>query len=272
MLACKSCIDKQAARFGRLAFAMQRGDVSVIKRKLAARRILADMLPAAEADSRGRLAEFAFDYVRGLLIDNVLVSGDAISAEEIATRLGVSRYPVMEALKRLEGEGFLRIVPQVGCLVVDADPQEILDFYAIFSTIEGKIAELAAQRRTEQDILGFNALARRLERHIEEPRTADESARAYRQLNRDFHSYIHRMAKLGPVTHMSISHWDRSDFYIGTVRGSSIFAGRIEAAHAEHEAVRAAIERADAATARRAMEDHLLETGRIVVERRRMAG
>lgn len=243
-----------------------------MKRKLAARRVSAEMLPAAEPDNKGRLADFAFEYVRGLLIDNVLVSGDAISAEEVATRLGMSRYPVMEALKRLEGEGFLTIVPQVGCIVVDADPQEILDFYAIFATIEGKIAELAAQRRTPQDIFGFNAIAAKLEHYLEVRHTPEESARTYRQLNRDFHSYIHRMARLSAVTHMSMSHWDRSDFYIGTVRGSSIFAGRIEDAHAEHEAVRNAIERGDAATARRSMEDHILETGRIVVERRKLGG
>ncbi|MGE4012447.1 MAG: GntR family transcriptional regulator [Alphaproteobacteria bacterium] len=244
----------------------------MIKRRLATRRISADMLPSAEADTKGRLADFAFDYVRDLLIDNVLVSGDAISAEEVATRLGMSRYPVMEALKRLEGEGFLQIVPQVGCIVVDADPQEILDFYAIFATIEGKIAEMAAQRRKPQDLLGFNAIAAKLEHYLEVRHTPEESARVYRKLNRDFHSYIHRMASSSVVAPMSIGHWDRSDFYIGTVRGSSIFAGRIEAAHAEHEAVRSAIERGDAPVARRAMEDHLLETGRIVAERRRMAG
>lgn len=229
---------------------------------------MAGMLPSAEGPAEGRLADFAFDYMLGLLLENVLQAGDNLSAEEVASRLGVSRYPVMEAMKRLEREGFIRIVPQVGCLVVDADPREISDFYTVFARFEGEIAAWAAVRRTTDEVTELDAIADELEAYLGDRHTPDQNARAYRALNRAYHLQIHRMARSGIVSAMALSYWDRSDFYIGTVRGSRIFAERIRTAHDEHEAVRQAIRAGDARAARRAMEAHIRETGRSVAAKR----
>lgn len=232
----------------------------------------ADLLPRARPAAKQRLSDYAYDYVCDLLLDNRLAAGDRLSAEEIGTRLGISRYPVMEALKRAEAQGFLSIVPQVGCIVAAPETQEIIDFYAVFAKIEGEIAACAAVRRTDDELRRLAKVSDRLRAFIEEARTPEVSARTYRQLNHAFHHEIHLMARSEVMSRMSTRNWDRSDFYIATVRGPKIFADRIGTAHAEHEAVRAAIEAGDADAARRAMEVHLRATGETVSKRREELG
>ena len=236
------------------------------------RRVVAGMLPAAGDVGQRRLADFAFEYMRDLLLEGVLVAGDGLSAEEVGTRLGISRYPVMEALKRLDAEGYIRIVPQVGCIVTEPDPNEIADFYSFFALFEAEITALAAKRRLPEEVDALTLVSRRLGRFIEEAHSARESARAYRQLNRAFHSQIHLMSRSPAITRMADRFWDRSDFYIATVRGPQIFADRIRTAHEEHEAALQAIEAGDSRAARRWMLAHIRAIGKTVSARRGEAG
>jgi DNA-binding GntR family transcriptional regulator len=247
------------------------GVPDVANRVSPKRRITADQLPDAKPLEQQRLASFAFEYLRSLLLDNLLVAGDCISAEEVASRLRISRYPVMEALKRMAADGFLQIVPQVGSIVAEPDLQEINDFYAIFGKIEGELAACAARRRQPDEIARLADISQRLEQFVTGKHSPDDRARAYRHMNREFHTQIHRMARSDVVARMSVQCWDRSDFYIATVRGSQIFADRIGHAQEEHKAIQDAIAQGDVRSARRATEAHLRETARIVSERRAAA-
>jgi len=63
-------------------------------------------------------AEGAYRYVKELVLDDLLAGGSMISEGEIAGRLGLSRTPVREAFLRLEAEGWLRLYPKRGAVVV----------------------------------------------------------------------------------------------------------------------------------------------------------
>jgi len=58
----------------------------------------------------------------------------------------------MDAFKRLASEGFIEIIPQVGCRVVTPTRDEISDFFLILAGVEGTAAHTAAQRRTEDEL------------------------------------------------------------------------------------------------------------------------
>lgn len=236
--------------------------------RVTTHRIAAGELPPPEEKRAGKSAEFAFGYVKSLLLNNILVAGENFSAEEVANRLNLSRHPVMEALKRLETEGFIRILPQVGCVVVDVEPEEIADFYLIMSKVEGELAARAASNRTEQEIGELDIISERVKRYLRERHTPEEKLKIYRRLNRSFHGQIHRMARSEIIGKMAIGFWDRSDFYISSVPITPVFVKRMGTVQSEHDEVRRAIERRDADAAREAMERHLLETGRSVCARR----
>src|SRR3546814_18292754 len=68
--------------------------------------------------------------------------GQRLSVKEIAADTDASRQPIMAALNRLEAEGFVRIIPQVGCAVANPGREEIADFYLMFERMEGLLAEI----------------------------------------------------------------------------------------------------------------------------------
>src|SRR3546814_4233622 len=89
---------------------------------------------------------------------------------------------------RLSSEGFVRIIPQVGCEVINPSYDQIADFYIMFERLEGLLTELAAARRTDSQTRDLRALqARILTIDFDEPR----SAVIYCELNRAFHQLIH---------------------------------------------------------------------------------
>ena len=98
--------------------------------RIPIRHIHAGALPAAEPVNDRRLTNFAFDYIRMLLLDGYLAEIQCPPGEELSDRLAISRYPAREALKRAEAEGFLKIVPKDGCIVTEPDLTEISDFHA----------------------------------------------------------------------------------------------------------------------------------------------
>lgn len=69
-------------------------------------------------------AETAYRYVKELVLDDQLPGGTMISEGEIAGQLALSRTPVREAFLRLESEGWLRLYPKRGALVVPIGPGE----------------------------------------------------------------------------------------------------------------------------------------------------
>lgn len=101
------------------------------------------------AGDEGR-AEAAYRLLRQAILTNELPAGFQAAENELATRLGMSRTPVHEAMARLEEEGLVRILPRKGILVRALTPADLLEIYDVLIALEGAAAELlAAADRTE---------------------------------------------------------------------------------------------------------------------------
>src|SRR4051812_16538780 len=70
------------------------------------------------------VADRAYEHVRSRLLSGDYLGGELLTEGEIATDLGISRTPVREAFLRLQAEGFLRLYPKRGALVVPVRPGE----------------------------------------------------------------------------------------------------------------------------------------------------
>ncbi len=110
----------------------------------------------------------ALAYLRGLLLDGGLEPDQRISTEEVARRLGISRAPATDAVKRLARDGFLEIVPQVGCRVRSPQSEEVDDFYQLFSRSEALITGFAATRRTKDQASLFESLSDEIDSRMRE--------------------------------------------------------------------------------------------------------
>lgn len=178
--------------------------------------------------------------------------GDRILVKELAAETGASRQPIMAALNRLRADGFVRIIPQVGCQVIDPPRGEIADFFIMFERMEGVLAELAAARRTDDDLRQLKQTQAQLVRNVETAGSTDD----YVGLNRSFHRILHAMARSPLLAEKQRSNFDLADFFITHSVGFKAF--KTEAV-AEHEVIIEALEKQRPDDARAAAEQHIGE-------------
>ncbi len=82
------------------------------------------------------LAHVVVDELRAAILDGRLAPGAPIRQEAVARQLGTSRIPVREALRQLEAEGLVTIVPHSGARVATLDFDECLEIYRIRERLE----------------------------------------------------------------------------------------------------------------------------------------
>lgn len=127
------------------------------------------------------------EHLRAEILNGDLRPGVRIDEEETAARLGISRTPVREALRRLDHDGLVRIKPWRGAFVVDLDKQEILELLELREPLEGAAARLAAARASADDIAKLHALAS----PQPQERKGASGARALIQRDRAFHQAVY---------------------------------------------------------------------------------
>lgn len=111
---------------------------------------------------RSNAAERAYGRVKSRILTGEL-DGELLSEGAVAQELGVSRTPVREAFLRLQSEGFMRLYPKRGALVVPVGPSEARDVIEARRVIECGCAAAAlnapALVETLQELLGQQVLA-----------------------------------------------------------------------------------------------------------------
>ncbi len=179
--------------------------------------------------------------------------GVRVTELEVAERLGVSRTPVREALRRLESEGLLVSLPWRGMIVAELDRAQVLELYAMREVLEGTAARFAAQHADEAEIdLLRDLLAREAE-------AGDDGASAA-QINRDLHELIQTAAH----NRYLLSTLSSLRNALALLKGTTFaVAGRPAEGLAEHHAIVEAIARRDGNAAEAAARDHIAQARRV---------
>lgn len=179
--------------------------------------------------------------------------------DALSERFGVSRHPVMEAMKRLAAEGFIDIIPQVGCRVARVDGDAFDDHFRLLAVTDGLLAELAAERRDEAQIVELLAASEGVRALLFEPDSLDFNR--YRSHNRALHNVIHTMARAPSIVRVADSISLRADFQVSVLARDSFGYDMIRAAQDEHDEVAQLITRGKARPAGQAMRDHIFKAG-----------
>ncbi len=103
-------------------------------------------------DNYKPLREIVFETLREAIINATLKPGERLMEIQLAEEMGVSRTPVREAIRKLELEGFVVMVPRKGAYVADISTKDIADVFEIRAALEGLAAGLAAERITEEEL------------------------------------------------------------------------------------------------------------------------
>lgn len=97
------------------------------------------------------LGNIVYDSLKESILNGSLKPGERLMESKIAEELGVSRTPVREAIRRLEKEKYVKMVPRKGAYVEDLTMEDILEVLEIRIVLEGLAAELAAKNISEED-------------------------------------------------------------------------------------------------------------------------
>jgi DNA-binding GntR family transcriptional regulator len=104
-----------------------------------------------DATSFGRerrsMVDEAYRLLKHQIIHNELPPGFRALEAELALKLGTSRTPVREALIRLEGEGFVEVIPRRGMRVKALSRRDVREINEVLSFLEAAAAERLALRR-----------------------------------------------------------------------------------------------------------------------------
>jgi DNA-binding GntR family transcriptional regulator len=113
--------------------------------------------------------------------------GAVLREKEIMEAFGVSRTPVREALMRLEMDGLVRIIPNVGTFVEDVSFQQLKDVFEMRSYLVRIVGQLAAARITEGEIA-------EIRQRIDDMKAAKDNKTLIR-LDAEIHTIINKASK-----------------------------------------------------------------------------
>lgn len=178
--------------------------------------------------------------------DGIYRPGDPLREEEVATRLGVSRTPVREALGRLQEKGLLEAAPGRGVAVSILSMQQIFELYAMREELEGVVARFAARHATEAEIANLERLNARF--------SASEDPKVAAQWNRQFHARLYDAAR---NRYLRQAVEDLQETIALLPDTTFIQPGRTTTATDEHVAIIEAIRRRDSEGAEKAAVGHI---------------
>ncbi len=101
------------------------------------------------------LREVVFVRLRRQILRGELKPGERLMEIGLANRLGVSRTPIREAIRKLENEGLVVMVPRKGAHVAEITRQELNDVLEVRRSLEVLAITKACESMTEKDILAL---------------------------------------------------------------------------------------------------------------------
>jgi len=104
------------------------------------------------------LAQQVAARIRDMIIQDQLTPGEWIREQALADKLNVSRTPLREALKMLELEGLIRLLPNRGAVVTELTVEEVKEKLEVLAVLEALGGKLACQNATEAELAEIRAL------------------------------------------------------------------------------------------------------------------
>jgi len=105
-----------------------------------------------ELDNYKPLRELVYESLREAIMLGRLRPGERLMEVQLAEEMGVSRTPVREAIRKLELDGFVIMVPRKGAYVAGITLKDIADVFEVRAALEGMAAGLAAERITDEEL------------------------------------------------------------------------------------------------------------------------
>ncbi|MBQ9119314.1 MAG: GntR family transcriptional regulator [Lachnospiraceae bacterium] len=197
---------------------------------------------------RGRV----FNRLREDILSGKYESNEELREITIGAEMGVSRTPVREALRQLELEGLVKIVPNKGAFVTGISAKDIHDIYYIRSYLEGLCAKWACEHITAEQLEQLEETI-----YLSEFHARKKHMEQIVELDNKFHEIIYEACDSKMLRHIL------SDYhhYVERVRKVSLSdVNRATKSNEEHTKILEAIRAKDAELAEHLAHEHIIKT------------
>ncbi len=199
------------------------------------------------------LSSRVFQKLRDDILQGKYEEHEELRENTLGKELGVSRTPVREALRQLELEGLVTIIPNKGAYVTGISAKDVRDIYMIRSTLEGLCARWATENITEEQLDALEETMLISEFHIK--KEGGGCAEQMAQLDGKFHAIMYEASNSRILSRVLM------DFhkYVQQARKTSILSEeRARKSIREHRQILRAIKEKDADTAEQLANEHIL--------------
>ena len=199
------------------------------------------------------LGSRVFQRIRDDILKGKYEEHDELRENTIGKELGVSRTPVREALRQLELEGLVSIIPNKGAYVTGISPKDVSDLYMIRSMLEGLCARWATENITDEQLDELDEIMLLSEFHMK--KEGGGSADQVTELDGKFHAILYEASNSKILSHVLM------DFhkYVQLARRSSVVSEeRARKSIREHKQILRAIRDKDADLAEQLANEHIL--------------
>ena len=135
------------------------------------------------------LYQVVANRLRERIYDRELEPGQVIDEKELCEVFGISRTPMREALKVLDSEGLVELVPRRGCFVKDLKLEELRDLFPVMAALEGLCAREALENAQAADVERLEAHHAELEKFA-----AAGDINSYYEVNFTLHQLIQELS------------------------------------------------------------------------------
>ncbi|MCR5757613.1 MAG: GntR family transcriptional regulator [Selenomonas sp.] len=206
-------------------------------------------LAPIKLDSYQPLREVVCESLREAIRNGVLRPGERVMEIQLAEELGVSRTPVREALRKLELEGYVVMMPRRGTYVASMSIRDINEIFEIRTALESLSNGLAADHITDEELEHLQRLLVIIGGYIKE-------------------GNIDKIVETDIEFHDTMYHAARNERLVGVISNlrdqltrfrtlSMSYPGRLEETLEEHRLIVEAIANGDRKTASKAAERHM---------------
>jgi DNA-binding GntR family transcriptional regulator len=204
--------------------------------RILARSAVGSRRPAAASEDQAPVPfrrpltthEAVLRELRRAILEGNLRPGTQVLQDAIAVELGVSRVPVREALKILEGEGQVSYSPHRGYFVAELDHDELVEVYRIRELLENEAVSVGVPGIADEALAVMEAAMLEMEGADPIPDFLALSA-----ANRRFHFALFESCRRPRLTKMIKQLWDATNPYRSVYLGDEQHRRLVDQEHRE---------------------------------------
>jgi len=192
------------------------------------------------------------EFIRNSITEGKLNINERVSMRKIAEELGISRTPIREAIRRLETEGLIKLLPRKGFIVRTYKAKEIEEIYEVRRILEIKMIRTACEHADNKMIKKLKKINEKLSILFKEEK---KDVLKIKKFNEDFHFLVYECSGNEVICEIVQNLWYKiSDLFI------QLFSTKEQGinTHKEHEEIIDALEKKDKMKAEKYLRKHLI--------------